>query len=79
MTREEAKDWWRSSTTYFDEFIDKVYEDFDEAIAKLETPKGCQLCKYWTDRSLQHCAYHNFDTTNIYHYCDGCVDYEPKD
>jgi hypothetical protein len=45
----------------------------------LQAPKSCQLCRYWTDSSLQHCTYNDIDTTNIYHYCEGCTDYEQKD
>ena len=54
-------------------------QQLKERFAELEAPKGCQLCRYWTDSSLQHCTYHDIDTTNIYHYCDGCVNYEPRD
>lgn len=48
-------------------------------IDELEAPKSCQLCKYWTDSTLQVCTWHDIDTTNIYHYCNGCDEYEPKD
>jgi len=91
MTREEALDlfeyefdgeetWLGDITEYtMKEIIDKIYDDFETRIAELKAPKSCQLCRYWTDSSLQHCTYHDIDTTNIYCYCNGCVDYEPKD
>jgi len=84
----DGEETWIIDTTEYTliENINKIFDslearivELEARIAELEAPKSCQLCRYWTDSSLQHCTYHDIDTTNIYHYCDGCVDYEPKD
>ena len=88
MTREEHDDLVSKTLHTFDRnYVHKSYiasleqrnTELEQRVKELEEPKGCKLCRYWTDSSLQCCTYHEIDTTNIYHYCDGCVDYEPKE
>lgn len=60
----------------FDKFINKIYDDFEQRIDELESPKECCKCIEANQMDMAHynCTY--FGKVKAKHYCSF---YEPKE